>query len=234
MGLRVPPPLGELPITRGPLHFAVVSASGLLSHHWGVKTTPCGDAYIYCRDIPGAEKISLHASGRQHINLPTGSQVRDHPSGRVWREPQFETNAVASLSIMFPPYGSYFSDGGAPHARKVKTDREILVFGHPEEVTSFHFLVVDAGETLFPHVLRVVLGELPLSRPQGQPSKTLHVFAVRSPEPGFAEMLLAVAGRVQTPLPPDGLSGHVWLHGFRRPDSAYLTVVPASWLLQSR
>ncbi len=58
-----------LPLRKPPLNFSIRRPDGLFSKRWGVNTNGKGDAYIYCRDDADGEKVSLHASGRQHISL---------------------------------------------------------------------------------------------------------------------------------------------------------------------
>ena len=59
----------DFPLREGPIRFSVVRCDGKVSNRWGVGLSGKGDAYIYCRDVPDAEKVSLHASGRQHISI---------------------------------------------------------------------------------------------------------------------------------------------------------------------
>lgn len=71
----------EFPLTNGPINFAVLHQDGL-SHRWGVQVSPKGDAYIYNRDIKDGEKVSLHASGRQHVTMPPKTSNQVHVDDR--------------------------------------------------------------------------------------------------------------------------------------------------------
>ena len=59
----------EVPLRRHPIRFAVRGKGGFTSNLWGVQVKRKGDAYIYCRDDWKEQKISLHASGKQHISF---------------------------------------------------------------------------------------------------------------------------------------------------------------------
>ena len=62
-----------LPLTQGPVNFSVARSDGKLSNRWGVYIGGKGDAYVYCRDNPNAEKVSLHVSGTTAHFYPHGS-----------------------------------------------------------------------------------------------------------------------------------------------------------------
>ena len=62
---------------------------------------------MYRRDVPGAGKVSLHASGRQHISITSKMAERigvDSRFGPVWSQPKFEQDAIATFSLLFPPW----------------------------------------------------------------------------------------------------------------------------------
>ena len=63
----------RFPLTQGPIRFSMLGPEGSVSSRWGVKTSNQGYAYIYCRDPSGTghppPKVSLHASGRNHISI---------------------------------------------------------------------------------------------------------------------------------------------------------------------
>ena len=58
-----------LPLRTECIRFAVERRNGLTSNAWGVRVEKTGDAYIYCRDTLKDQKVSLHASGKQHISV---------------------------------------------------------------------------------------------------------------------------------------------------------------------
>ena len=64
---------------------------------------------VYNRDVPNAEKVSLHASGDQHIAISDQTAVRVIAVTRFgprWTEPVFDFGVVPTFSILFPPWGS--------------------------------------------------------------------------------------------------------------------------------
>ena len=76
------------PLTQGPINFSVVRSDGLVSYRWGVYINQNkGDTYVYCRDFPDAEKVSLHTSGQQHISIKSETAKRigaDNRFGLCW------------------------------------------------------------------------------------------------------------------------------------------------------
>ena len=153
-----------------PINFSVLSSDGRQSNRWGVKVNKKGDAYVYCRDTPNAEKVSLHASGRQHISISAERAVQVGSGtrfGNVWREPEFDSEAIPTFSLVFPPWGV----GVRPEARSVTKD-ELMIVGHKEMTVVVAFFVVDSGRRMQGHIPHFVLGSIPL-----RPGKTLHVIA---------------------------------------------------------
>ncbi|MXW92142.1 MAG: hypothetical protein F4114_17085 [Rhodospirillaceae bacterium] len=111
------------PLTAGPINFCVLSDGGL-SVRWGVSVGRNGDAYIYNRDVPNAEKVSLHASGDQHIAISDETAVRVGAGSRFgprWTEPVFDRGAVPTFSILFPPWG-----GARTGVRKTSLGRKAI------------------------------------------------------------------------------------------------------------
>ncbi len=210
------------PLTQAPVNFSVLRRDGLLSYRWGVKVNKKGDAYVYCRDIKNAEKVSLHASGRQHIYMPKAPNGKDgfgSRFGNIWREPDFDSEAIASFSLVFPPWGV----GTGPHFVKHSKD-ELLIIGHIEMVVVVAFFIVDAGKTMRGRMPHFVLGQLPM-----EPGRTLHVIAWREPQGNLIEMVRTALSQI--PLATaNGKAGAgeytVRLQGFRRPNSAYMLTVP--------
>ncbi|WP_420462940.1 hypothetical protein [Candidatus Palauibacter sp.] len=161
----------ELPLTEGPINFRVLRSDGLLSHRWGVDNNKKGDAYLYCRDVPNAEKVSFHASGKQHISLrpEVAKQFgKDSRFIKEWQEPELEREAIASYSLLFSPWaGGVHMDLGA-----IRKKDELLIVGHDEKTVVVAFLIVDAAKKLQGKVPHLVLGQLPLGS-----EKSLHVVA---------------------------------------------------------
>lgn len=76
----------DLPLTQAPINFSVLRSDGLSSYRWGVNTNKNGDAYVYCRDVPSAEKITFHASGKQHISITPDTAARTGKDNRFMNE----------------------------------------------------------------------------------------------------------------------------------------------------
>lgn len=98
----------DFPLKQVPVNFSILRSDSKFSNRWGVKTSTKGDVYIYCRDIPNTEKVSLHASGCQHISFTNETAKRlgmDSRFGPVWNEPKFNQQATATFCFLFPPWG---------------------------------------------------------------------------------------------------------------------------------
>lgn len=210
------------PRTAAPIDFSVLSDRGL-SIRWGVRVGRNGDAYIYDRDVPNAEKISLHASGNQHIAISDETAVRVGAGSRFgprWTEPVFDRGAVPTFSILFPPWGV---TDGRPESLARKKD-ELLIVGHVEKVVVVGFFIIDSGRTLRVDAPHFTLGRLAL-----RPGKVLHVVAWKEPENDLRTLLRASLTQVPSPLPE---AGDLVLNfeGFRARDSAFMVAVPAAAL----
>lgn len=142
----------ELPLRAGPIRFAVLRKGGITSNSWGVRVERTGDAYIYSRDGMNDQKVSLHASGKQHISLNTsGRTVKSLASGRFmnqWREPQHTTKAVPTLRLLFPYWGLGSTEPQRGSASRAWEKNNVLIPGHDEMVTVVSFVIVDDGQRL--------------------------------------------------------------------------------------
>lgn len=212
----------QFPLTKGPINFSVVSDRGL-SVQWGVRTGSKGDAYIYNRDVKNGEKVSLHASGQQHIAVTDETAIRVGATTRFgpkWIEPEFDRGAVPTFSILFPPWG--VTKRNPENLAKGKG--ELLIAGHVEKVVVVGFFVMDAGLNLWVNAPHFVLGKLAL-----RPGKTLHIVAWKEPEGDLRELLRASFEKVSNRLPEvDDLV--IDFQGFRASDSAFMVAVPAAAL----
>ena len=214
----------ELPLTRGPVNFSVARIDGTFSNRWGVYVGGNGDAYVYCRDNPQAEKASLHVSGRQHISIR--NEVPEQAGlvtrfGNIWSEPKFEDEAVPTFSLLFPPWGVGID--AAEIITRFKKD-ELLIVGHKEKLVVVAFFIVDSGRNMQGLVSHIVLGRLPI-----QEGKTLHVIAWKEAQGGLMDKIRSIFPQVSQRLEmlrvDDGdLSINV--QGYRRPNSAYMVAVP--------
>ena len=141
----------ELPLRTGPIRFAVLRKGGITSNSWGVRVERAGDAYIYSRDGMNDQKVSLHASGKQHISLNTSGPTVKSVESRFmnqWREPKYTTKAVPTLRLLFPYWGIGLTEPQRDNARKIWNKNGVLIPGHDEMVTVVSFVIVDDGKRL--------------------------------------------------------------------------------------
>lgn len=213
------------PLTRGPINFSVLRGDGKFSNRWGVTTSKHGDAYVYCRDVPNAEKVSLHTSGRQHISMPSinPATLGEHRRyGNVWTEPEFEREAIATFSLIFPPWGV-----GLRFEPKQRTKDEILIAGHREKLVVVSFFVVDSDKKMQGRLPHFVLGQLPL-----RAGKTLHVITWKEPQNDLLNQIQKVFPQV-SPIFSELKLGEddytLNLQGYRGPNSAYIVTVPVHY-----
>ena len=217
----------ELPLTKGPINFSVARSDGKPSNRWGVDINGKGDAYIYCRDNPNAEKVSLHASGRQHISIR--GEIAKHVGakgrfGNKWSEPVFDTEAIPTFTLLFPPWGVGLDPKDLPKA--VRKD-ELWIVGHTEKMVVVAFFVVDAGRGMRGRVPHIVLGRLPLEK-----GKTLHVIAWKEPPGDLMDRIRSVFPQASQGLSNLGLGPGEYVlsvQGYRQPDSAYMVSVPVRY-----
>ena len=216
-----------LPLTKGPVNFAVARSDGKLSNRWGAYVGSKGDAYVYCRDNPNAEKVSLHASGRQHISLTgefaQGAGVEDR-FGNVWSEPEFATEAVATFSLLFPTWGVGLDTAAALKASKKD---QLLIVGHKEKMVVVAFFVVDTDRETqgsFPHI---VLGRLLLRE-----RKILHIVAFKEPQDGLRRLVEKTLPEIAQTLTNHEIADTdltLNLQGYRQPNSAYMVSLPVRY-----
>ena len=217
----------ELPLTKGPINFSVARSDGKFSNRWGVDVGGKGDAYVYCRDNPNAEKVSLHASGRRHISIRSDvakSVGLESRFGNEWWEPEFDAKPIATFSLLFPPWGVGL--GLADFPKRGRKD-ELLIVGHREKLVVVAFFIVDAGRNMRGHVPHIVLARLPVTK-----GKMLHVIAWKEPQRNLMEQVRRVfphASRTLSELSLGDGEYTLCVQGYRQPDSAYMVVVPVRY-----
>ena len=215
----------EFPLNTGPINFSVLRSDGLLSNRWGVRTNNKGDGYVYCRDNLNAEKISLHASGRQHISIRSESAKRigaESRFGNVWSEPEFEQTAIATFSLLFPPWGV----GIRPNSVRAKRD-EFLIVGHREKLVVVSFFIVDSDKKMQSSSPHFVLGQLPL-----RPGKTLYVIVLKEQQINLIDRIRDVFPHVsQSFYEMQAVESDYTLcvQGYRGPNSTYIVTVPVHY-----
>ena len=155
----------QVPTTKNPIRFAVLYRDWHTSNAWGIRVEETGDGYIYCRDNMKGQKVSLHASGKQHISIDPNSAsavnlTRKHFLNQ-WHEPN---EGIATFRLIFPPWGIRLNDQQYEKFRSTWAKNDIFIEGHHEFLTMVSFFIVREETTLqkrgnFPGFL---LGELSL------------------------------------------------------------------------
>ena len=189
-----------LPIRVGPLRFAVAMRNGLTSHSWGVRTERQGDAYVFCRETMKEVKISLHASGQQHIAFTQESGHTTVSGTRFWNcwtEPPQQRPPIPSLKLLFPDWATTLGHKDVRPGRPKWPDNQILIEGDAEYVTSVWFFVIKEGHSLtHANVPSDTLGILPL-----RPGMELHVIACKERIPRLKEVVEETVDRIAADMP---------------------------------
>ena len=212
----------DLPLTQAPINFSVLRSDGLSSYRWGVNTSKNGDAYVYCRDVRSAEKITFHASGKQHISITPGTAAdagMDNRFMNEWTEPEFEQEAIATFSLIFPPWGV-----GRRYEPEKLTKDELLIVGHKEKLVVVYFFIVNSTKKMQGRLSHIVLGELLL-----RPGKTLHIIAWKEPQNNLMDRIRSAIPHASLNFSKEELQeGDYTLnfHGYRGLNSAYMLNVP--------
>ena len=228
----------KLPKRSSPINFAIRKRSGLTSNAWGIKVKKTGDAYIYCRDNMKEQKVSLHASGKQHISFHENApHMAGHKGSRFanqWWEPQHDSEAVATFKLVFPPWGIGLDADQRNSSRSTWNRNHVLIEGHDKFLTVISFIIMDGDKTL-----RKKEGAPP-SYPIGvlslRPGKMLHVVAGWEPEGNLRTRVDEALKKIPAAQAvPEDLRGSVLslcLTGYLSANAAYMVVVPVQW--QSR
>ena len=221
-----------LPCKESPIRFAVQQRNGLTSNAWGVKVEDTGDAYIYCRDSLQGQKISLHASGKQHIAFPESMRAKINMPTRFmnqWNEPRYEKEAIATLKLLFPSGWSIgLNEDQRANSQSIWAKNDIWINGHDELMTVVSFVIVDDGvmirqkEGSYPIG---IIGDLRL-----RSGKRLCVIAGWEPEGDWKATAEDALGHIDasrfTAEEDRGQDIVICLTGNYSPDSAFMVVVP--------
>ena len=142
--------------------------------------------------------------------------------GPIWSEPQFEHEAIATFTLLFPTRGV----GIRPEAAGI-TKNELVIVGHKDKIVVVSFFIADSKKKMLGRIPHFVLGRIPL---QG---RTLRVFA-------WKETQTDLLDKVWAALPCICQSVSEWelreddyilnLHGFIAPNSAYMVAVPVRYV----
>ena len=155
----------QVPTAKNPIRFAVLYRNWHTSNAWGVKVEDTGDGYIYCRDNMKGQKVSLHASGKQHISIdpksPNAVNLTQKQFLNQWHEPG---EGIATFRLIFPPWGIQLNEKQHEKFRSTWAKNDIYIEGHQGFLTVVSFYIVRKEAILkkrgdFPGFL---LGELPL------------------------------------------------------------------------
>lgn len=218
------------PITKNPIHFSVLYRNWYTSNAWGVKVRKkTGDAYIYCRDHMAGQKVSLHASGKQHISIdpnPQGAASITHKEFmNQWHEPE---EGIATFKLIFPPWGIQLSGEQIKDHDSVWKKNDIYIEGHHEFLTVISFYIVNEKavfekKSTFPGFL---LGELPLKS-----GKKLGITAEWEPDRGFKTKIENTFPGLAESLSEEHLDQTLTLSitGWNGPNSAFMTSFPVTY-----
>ncbi|MDE2640024.1 MAG: hypothetical protein OXI03_05510 [Chloroflexota bacterium] len=225
----------RLPLRESPIKFAVNMPDGSTSNAWRVWTQG-GDAYICCRDNMKEIKVSLHASGKQHIAFHKDAGVEMTPGSRFWNqwhEPPQQNPVVPSFKLLFPPWGVRLTDHDRNKTTAIRRrwdDNQILLEGDEELLVAISFLILDDSTSLqfpldHPHAL---IGALPLTD-----QKSLFVVAGKGSEGDLKSTIERGIARVTQDLAKmlleiqdKGGSPVACLTGDHPDGFAYMVVVP--------
>ena len=203
----------ELPLRAQPIRFAVEWRNGLTSNAWGVyvekKREKDVDAYISCRDHMKGQKVSLHASGKQHISFPKDFPGMGFSTGdrfmNQWREPQYTQNAIATFRLLFPPWGLRLNDEQRRKFQTVWDKNDVWVPGDDKSMAVVSFVIVNDSKRL-----RKAEGSPP-SAPLGvlklRPGKRLVVIAGYEPEGNWRETVENALKKIDSTTDPTQLEG---------------------------
>lgn len=137
----------ELPLRAAPIRFAVTGEGGFTSNSWGVYLVKKGDAYVRCRDAMTDQKVSLHASGKQHIRISDSALRKASLPGdgfmNQWWEPKHGKKAVPTLRLLFPPWGLSLDARQRAKVQDKWDKNDVLIPAHAEMVTVVSFVILD-------------------------------------------------------------------------------------------
>ena len=219
----------QVPTTKNPIRFAVMYRNWRTSNAWGVKVEDTGDAYIYCRDHMKSQKVSLHASGKQHIsiypNTRSTANITHKEFMNRWHEPE---EGIATFKLIFPPWGIQLSDEQAKDYGSIWKKNDIYIEGHHEFLTVVSFYIINEKTSLvkkgtFPGFL---MGELPL-----KPGKKLGITAEWEPDRGFKTKVENTFPRIAGNFSEKHLDQTFTLcvTGWNSPNSAFMTSFPVTY-----
>ena len=140
-----------LPFLRdSPVRFAMMLKDGSAGSMWKVRARGRGDVYIVPRDIMSGTKISLHASGQQHLKVDRPPL----PSLRMkWKEPPMESPLPASFKIIFTAWSAgtgSTKDYDVPKIERMWGESQVFIQGEDSEnsVITVCFFLTPCGTSV--------------------------------------------------------------------------------------
>ena len=169
-----------------PVRFAVRLRNGLAGSMWKIEARGKGDVYIIPRDIMEDVKISLHASGQQHIKVE-----RPPWDKRIWKEPPQESPLLASVKLIFPVWSAGTGPTKDYNAKKLQNQwwqNLVIIEGDDDENS-----VITVCFFLTPPNVSVELPEWPpmvrfATLPVGA-NKDLHIIARKEHRPNLRDAI---------------------------------------------
>lgn len=181
----------SFPLCSQPIRFAVRIKDGSVSSLWTTVVRKTGDVYIIPRNVGDGAKISLHASGQQHLKIDRP------PWGRmVWKEPPRGCPLPASVKLIFTVWSAGMGptkNYSAAHSQKKLKTNQVFIAGEDSEdsVISVYFFLASPGThfELPPHLAREMLADLPVGA-----GKNLYIVVCKENRPNLR---LAIEQRLE-------------------------------------
>lgn len=217
----------DLPMTKGPVNFTVLRNGFKFSNRWGTAIKEKGDAYVYSRDNPQAEKVSLHASGHRHISIKEELKRQYDLESRFslkWKDPEFDGDAIATFTLMIPPWGTNIERDC--FFRKFRSN-ELLIVGHEEKFVMVGYFIADTRQQIRGRMSHVVIGKLPMSD-----RRVLHIIAWKESQDSLIEQIQGTFPHVLSDFDEQKIAPGdytIRFQGYRSENSAYMVDVPVRY-----
>ena len=151
-----------------PVRFAMMLKNNWMGSMWKVQARRRGDVYIVPRDIMSGVKISLHASGQQHLKVDRPPLP---PLRMKWKEPPMESPLPASFKIIFTFWSAGMGstkDYDVARLTRMWEDNHVFIQGEDRENC-----VITVCFFLTPHDASVEL-------PSWPPMETIAILSLRT------------------------------------------------------
>ena len=163
----------QLPLSKGPIRFAVENKDGSTSNSWRVwveNKGDKGDAYICCRDNMEEVHISLHNCGEQHVRYVC-NETGKRENWNQWREPPQQMPPLPSVELLFP--GQWGISLSEKKKKKTKNNKKkwskdhIFIKSDDDKlltVVSYYIVEKELGSRMQAPPEGVLIGDLPLKK----------------------------------------------------------------------